>query len=271
MMKKSGDTLIEVAFAIGIFSLVAIIVVSVISASTTGAQSSLELTLTREELDAQAEALRFIHDSYVSGSQSQDTRENRYADLWNAIADKATDGVPQYNPTTCSELYKSNGFINTDNQNNGGKTPFIINTRQISSVNNSDNLSETDINNIVITQDPNKSSSSFFFAPTTYPRILYGSSTAFYNENTDQTLEEQVNANSLTTIKRVEGIYIIAVKGEEVTVIDGSTSNPQSAYYDFYIRSCWMPLGSDRASTISTVVRLYDPAVICYGANCPTP
>ena len=44
MKRRKGDTLIEVAFAIGIFSLVAITVVAVISASTSAAQASLETT-----------------------------------------------------------------------------------------------------------------------------------------------------------------------------------------------------------------------------------
>lgn len=247
MIKKSGDTLIEVAFAIGIFSMVAIIVVSVISASTTGAQSSLELTLTREELDAQAEALRFIHDSYVSGSQSQNTEENRYANLWNNITKRAAehDDYIEYNPTTCSELYPNAGILD---ETKTGKSPFFINTRA---------LNEPD--NALIFVNETASTGKVFYETETYPRVIYGVRAVGGNYE-----EGLYNHNEAQTISRVEGIFIIAMKGEDVTVIDGSTSNPQSAYYDFYIRSCWMPLGSDRASTISTVVRLYDPAVIDY-------
>ena len=67
--KHRGDTLVEVSLAIGIFSMVAIAAVSVINGSTNGAQSSLESTITREEIDGQAEALRFIQSAYVSGGQ----------------------------------------------------------------------------------------------------------------------------------------------------------------------------------------------------------
>lgn len=77
-MVKKGDTLIEVTLAVGIFSMIAIAVVSVLSSSTSGAQTALESTLTREEIDAQAEALRFIQNSAVNG-------DSRYKKLWDAI------------------------------------------------------------------------------------------------------------------------------------------------------------------------------------------
>ena len=70
MRKRIGDTLVEVALAIGIFSMVAISVVAVVSGSSSGAQSSLETTVTREQIDAQAEALRFIHNSYIADVKS---------------------------------------------------------------------------------------------------------------------------------------------------------------------------------------------------------
>ena len=54
---RKGDTLIEVAIAIAVFSLVAIGVVSVVNGSTSSTQSALEVTVSREEIDAQAEAL----------------------------------------------------------------------------------------------------------------------------------------------------------------------------------------------------------------------
>ena len=83
--KKKGDTLVEVAFAIGVFSLVSITVVSVISASTSATQAALETTLTREDIDGQAEALRFIHDSYINGIQSERKGDNKYEELWGEI------------------------------------------------------------------------------------------------------------------------------------------------------------------------------------------
>lgn len=258
-MKKKGDTLIEVALAIGVFSLVAITVVSVVSASLTNAQSAVEVTLTREELDAQAEALRFIHESYISGSQSAiKNTDNEYEKLWNTILEKnLTEGstVPQknaiknYNPASCTEVFNdSNGQVITPHDADPTRfKPFIINTRQLSKVNP---------NNVIITN-----SSGRFHTANTYPRVFYGSQTD------NSSLDNQINFNS-STVSQVQGIYIIAVPGDPESVVEGTSVKQKVAYYDFYIRSCWMPLNSDRAATISTVVRLYDPAVICYGNNC---
>lgn len=67
---QRGDTLIEVLFAVTVFSLVAVGGLGIMSQGTTTAQRALEITLVRQEIDAQAETLRFMHDSYVAAYQS---------------------------------------------------------------------------------------------------------------------------------------------------------------------------------------------------------
>ena len=255
---KRGDTLIEVALAIGIFSMVAITIVSVTSASTTGAQSSLEVTLTREELDIQAEALRFIHESYVAGTQSKDTSSNKYAKLWQQITSRAAepDADVSYNPEVCSSLYTGSGNFNSI----AGKDPFIINTRKLYSAEPDD----------VIVAPATLGGSGVFFEATTFPRIIYNTSATATSPSEDFYNQTEGENGSLKkeTVQRVEGIYVIAVKGES-QYFDGAagatgTIKKDVTYFDFYIRSCWMPPGATRASTISTVVRLYDPSVITY-------
>ena len=63
---QKGDTLIEVLFAVTVFSLVAVGALSIMNSSIATAQRALEISLVREQMDAQAEALRYIHDSYVA-------------------------------------------------------------------------------------------------------------------------------------------------------------------------------------------------------------
>lgn len=63
---QRGDTLVEVLFAVTIFSFVAVGGMAIMNQGTSSAQRSLELTLVREEIDSQAETLRFIHDSYIA-------------------------------------------------------------------------------------------------------------------------------------------------------------------------------------------------------------
>ena len=230
--------------------------VSVISASTSTAQASLELTITREELDTQAEALRFIHDSFILGSQSKDVSENPYAKLWSALIGHAIDESKAditNIPRVCSDLYDEGGFM----KNRNTKKQFVINTRQLG------NLKSDNIGKIIITATSTSTKGPFYPA-TTYPRILYGSS-GLGSSSTNEDLYDQTE-NASDEIQRVEGIYIIAVKGDQNKIVSesGSSISEKTSYYDFYIRSCWMPPGVERASTVSTVVRLYDPAVITY-------
>lgn len=257
MKLKKGDTLVEVAFAIGIFSLVAVTVISVVSASTSAAQAALETTLTREDIDSQAEALRFIHDSYVNGSQSAvKYTDNVYERVWERItslaysnsdtysnsypeADLRGHNIKEYKVTSCSNLYNGNNGMH--NLKTGSSAPFIIDIRKLSSTNPDE----------IISIGPGNSK---FQPATTFPRILYGGGTS-------EDLYTQAQGGN-NTIYRVEGLYIIAVKGQAIDVDPTSGAPYKSAYYDFYIRSCFMPTNIDRASTISTMVRLYDPAII---------
>jgi prepilin-type N-terminal cleavage/methylation domain-containing protein len=63
---QKGDTLIEVLFAVTVFSLVVVGALSIMNSSTAVAERALETTLVRNQIDAQAEALRYIHDSYIA-------------------------------------------------------------------------------------------------------------------------------------------------------------------------------------------------------------
>ncbi|MCA9342347.1 hypothetical protein KC945_03000, partial [Candidatus Saccharibacteria bacterium] len=60
---QRGDTLIEVLLAFSIFTLVAISTFALMNRGINTAQQSLETTLVRQQLDSQAELLRFIHDT----------------------------------------------------------------------------------------------------------------------------------------------------------------------------------------------------------------
>ena len=57
-----GDTLVEVLLGVTIFSLVAVIALETMNRGMAIAQYSLETTLVRQQVDAQAEMLRYTHD-----------------------------------------------------------------------------------------------------------------------------------------------------------------------------------------------------------------
>lgn len=66
----SGDTLIEVIFAITVFSFIVVTALSLMNQGVAAAQRSLEITTVRQQMDGQAEVLRFLHESYVEAYQS---------------------------------------------------------------------------------------------------------------------------------------------------------------------------------------------------------
>src|SRR5674476_81397 len=81
-----GDTLVEVLFATAVFSLVAVGCLSIMNQGAATAQRALEITLVRNEIDAQAETLRFLNASYIQAYQSGITSyPNTPADEWHSI------------------------------------------------------------------------------------------------------------------------------------------------------------------------------------------
>ncbi len=81
LKRQRGDTIIEVLFATTIFSMIAVGALSIMNQGTALAQRSLEITLAREQIDAQADALRFLNHAYVAdfGKNGEATAK------WNAV------------------------------------------------------------------------------------------------------------------------------------------------------------------------------------------
>ncbi len=70
MRYQKGDTIIEVVLAFAIFSLVAIGTMAILSSGVSTTQRDLEISLVRQQIDSQAELLRYLHDTQhnVAGS-----------------------------------------------------------------------------------------------------------------------------------------------------------------------------------------------------------
>lgn len=67
--KNKGDTLIEVLFATAVFSLIAVGGLALMNQGTAASARALEITLVRNEIDSQAETLRFLNASYIAAFQ----------------------------------------------------------------------------------------------------------------------------------------------------------------------------------------------------------
>lgn len=63
---QRGDTMIEVLVAVAVFSVVAVAGLAIMNHGAASAQRALEVGLVRNEIDAQAEALRMLYDDAVA-------------------------------------------------------------------------------------------------------------------------------------------------------------------------------------------------------------
>ena len=233
-MVKKGDTLIEVTLAVGIFSMIAIAIVAVMSNGTAGAQTALETTLARESIDTQAEALRFIHDAAAAdkdsaSSSSGSTSRSSFYSLWTNIVKSASDPdgkLSNYAPSSCENIYN-----NPNSEDRLPENAFAIDTSKLGEINGQNNIP---VSNVVVKNKLNRAS--------TYPHLIYKSG------NSD--VDDQLVDNDKGTLIGAEGIFIVPVKSSKDNIPE---------FYDFYIRTCWYGTNADTPSTISTVIRLYNP------------
>lgn len=117
-----GDTLIEVLFATAVFGVVAVGSLNVMNQGLSTSQRALEVALVRQEIDAQAETLRFLNSAYATAYNDGAIAGDLAAQKWQPLM--------------------GNGFLNTAERgfglNTSGKCPttaadlsnkiFIMNT-----------------------------------------------------------------------------------------------------------------------------------------------
>src|SRR5690349_17320208 len=89
-VKQRGDTIVEVLFAVTVFAMVAVGSMAIMNQGIASAQRSLEITLVRQQIDAQAEAIRYIHKAYVAAYQKGGLAPTGTAGEWKKMTDKVT-------------------------------------------------------------------------------------------------------------------------------------------------------------------------------------
>jgi type II secretory pathway pseudopilin PulG len=121
--QQKGDTIIEVLFAVAVFAMVAVGSLTIMNQGTATAERSLEITLVRQQIDAQAEAIRYIHQAYVAAYQKGSTAPTGTAAEWI----KMTDPSSGHGATQASAFGVTDG-VNCPSTVPGQK-PFILNAR----------------------------------------------------------------------------------------------------------------------------------------------
>ena len=271
---KRGDTIIEVTIAVSIFSLVSVISLQLMNRDIAILQGALEAEMARNEIDAQAEALRYIQNAYLSERELA-SNKREYENLWrklsrgntytgaagvgSGLTNNASD-ISQFSSVQCRNYYQ------TPKPNNYHKLSsdkgFVLNTRKIDPT----NVGYT----IVQSTDTTRPADTFREAPL-YPRIIYTSnggsapstvkldsealSESYPAGAADPTLAVQQTKRLFDNVRYAEGIWVISVQQQ-------TSSSGKPEFYDFHIRTCWYAPGHDQASTIGTTIRLYNPEYI---------
>lgn len=112
--REAGDTIIEVMFAVAVFAMVAVGSLMIMNQGVSTAQRSLEVTLVRQQIQAQAEAIRFIHDSYVTNYQQGGGALTGVAAEWPKMTAHAVSSATDFSTLAgdvCPSSIPSSGFI----------------------------------------------------------------------------------------------------------------------------------------------------------------
>lgn len=120
---QRGDTIVEVLFAVTVFAMVAVGSMAIMNQGIASAQRSLEITLVRQQIDAQAEAIRYIHKAYIAAYQKDGAAPTGTASEWRKMTDKTT-GKGANAP---SEFGAVAGVVCPPTT--PGEKPFILNAR----------------------------------------------------------------------------------------------------------------------------------------------
>lgn len=111
--RQRGDTLIEVLFAFSILSLIVVGAMSIMNQGTVASQRALETSLVREQIDAQAETIRFLHGAYISAYQPGTTYPaNTPAGQWSVMTQAiTTEAATDFGGLLACPALKTSSFI----------------------------------------------------------------------------------------------------------------------------------------------------------------
>jgi type II secretory pathway pseudopilin PulG len=118
--REKGDTIVEVLFAISIFSMIVVMALSLMNQGTATARRTFEIAQVREQIDSQAEALRFLHESYITdyrpgityntGDSATTPAEEYYKIIQKVSSAGLTAASPAGDLTTCPSPAPSGSF-----------------------------------------------------------------------------------------------------------------------------------------------------------------
>ena len=266
-MKKihHGDTIIEVCICVTVFAIVCIITIGLMNNGLNLAQRTLEVTMARTAIDSQAEALRYIHNNYVA-ERNFGEGASQFKKIWDRLKDYSRGADRISSSEYTDTKFSINSYDTCETALRKQKEvfhAFVVNPRLIlpDIYNSYRGVSYTPsgsekgvIDNILIHESALNPDGSLIKEASLYPRIIYQTTNSADADKDTSKLKED-NSKLFQFVNAAEGIWVIGIFPNEEDV-------NRSEFFDFYIRTCWNPAGAKNFSTITTIVRLYNPETI---------
>ena len=213
--------MIEVLLAVTIFSVVAVTGLTIMNQGSAASQRSLEITLVRNEMEAQATALRFMYDA--------------------ALAQKSSASYDSTSVSPTSPAGKWDAVLAIRKSSTVGATPFANMASGISCIRPSTITNAFVVNPRTATVYTYSANATRWTTAPVFSRVRFNQPTP--------------GDPHPTGIQNVEGIWVEAVRRDAAPI--GGVTVP--GYTDFHIRACWSTVGQSQPVTLGTIVRLYEP------------
>ncbi len=269
-----GDTIVEAVVAIAIYSIVAVLSLSLMSSGISTAQRNLESTMSRAVIDSESELLRYYYESYLA-SQSNKNDDARYAAIWKEKI-KPKDDSDKVEPSelyyeepgstekynTCDDLIKHDKARLESIPGSGAISIYALSGRGALSTfkKNINYYGIGKMNNNTAYESLQLFGADQIIAAPLYPRLTYKNMSI--SGNTIEIVPEDTATDFLGGAGgKADGEEYyqsrVSYRAEGVWIFPKRTDKG----YDFYVRTCWNPVGSNTPSTFMSVVRLYDAGV----------
>ncbi|MDB5177336.1 MAG: exported protein of unknown function [Candidatus Saccharibacteria bacterium] len=124
---QRGDTIVEVLFAVTVFSMVAVAGLSLMNQGTAMSQRSLEIGLVRDQMDAQADALRYVHNAYIANISASGAKTT---DVWQDVSAKhAVRNAQDFSTIVANQKCQAPQSPNPITGSDGA--PFVLDERKL--------------------------------------------------------------------------------------------------------------------------------------------
>ncbi|GEM_PF-923696 len=115
---QAGDTIIEVLLAITVFSVIAVGALTVMNQGTNSTQRTLEVSIVKQQIDSQAEALRAAYQNELA------KHSDGGDDTWKFITNHADASPVDVTATACPTNYGNSFILNARTGETTGPTPI---------------------------------------------------------------------------------------------------------------------------------------------------